>query len=300
MTTSKILMGTGGLLLLVALATPGCATKKFVRTQVGTVDQRVSDVDKKQSEALANLEGKEQKDVSRVEERAMGAENKANDAARAAQVADQKATQADQTARNANDLAQQDQSRIGDVQRAVADIDKFKLVSSQDVLFGFGKATLTDDGKAKLDSLLQSTQNAPRYVVEVEGFTDRTGSSEYNLALSRRRADAVVRYMVDHGIPLRNVHMIGLGEMTKDQMTASAAPGAQAPMAGTEEPKMTRRAMRKEMRRVVINLYQPETPLSASANTPPQMSDQSMPQQPATTDSNQSSNTDSQQTPSPR
>ncbi len=225
MTTSRILTGTGGLLILVALATPGCATKKFVRTQVGTVDQRVSDVDKKQTEALANLEGKEQKDVSRVEERAMGAENKANEAARAAQVADQKATQADQTARNATDLAQQAQSRIGDVQRAVADIDKFKLVSSEDVLFGFGKATLTDDGKAKLDSLLQATQSAPRYVLEVEGFTDRTGSKEYNLVLSRRRADAVVRYMVDHGIPLRNIHMIGLGEMTKTGTMAAGGSG---------------------------------------------------------------------------
>ncbi len=224
MTTSRILTGTGGLLILVALATPGCATKKFVRTQVGTVDQRVSDVDKKQTEALANLEGKEQKDVSRVEERAMGAENKANEAARAAQVADQKATQADQTARNATDLAQQAQARIGDVQRAVADIDKFKLVSSEDVLFGFGKATLTDDGKAKLDSLLQATQSAPRYVLEIEGFTDRAGSKEYNLVLSRRRADAVVRYIVDHRVPLRNIHMIGLGEMTK---TGTMAAGGQ-------------------------------------------------------------------------
>jgi outer membrane protein OmpA-like peptidoglycan-associated protein len=274
---------------LVALATPGCATKKYVRTQVGTVDQRVSDVDKKQTEALASLDGKEQKDVSRVEERAMSAENKANDAARAAQVADQKATQADQTARNANDLAQQDQARIGDVQHAVADIDKFKLVSSEDVLFGFGKATLTEDGKAKLDSLLQSSQSAPRYVVEVEGFTDRTGPQEYNLALSRRRADAVVRYMVDHGIPLRNIHMIGLGEVTKTNMMAASG---QAATAGTEEHKLTR----KEMRRVVINLYQPETPLSASANAPQSqpMNQPDMQSQPTTTSS------DAQAAPSPR
>ena len=102
MLNSRTLLGTGGLLLLVALATPGCATKKYVQQEVGTVDKRVSDVDKKQAEAVANLDNKEQKDVSRVEERAMSAESKANDAAKAAQVADQKAVQASQDAHAAS------------------------------------------------------------------------------------------------------------------------------------------------------------------------------------------------------
>lgn len=292
MTISRTLVGASGLLMLVALATPGCATKKYVRTQVGTVDQRVSEVDKKQAEAVANLEGKEQKDVSRVEERAMGAENKANEAARAAQVADQKATQADQTARNATDLAQQAQTHITDVQHAVQDIDKFKLVSSEGVLFPFGKDTLTSDGKAKLDSVVQQAQGMPRYVIEIAGFTDRTGPREYNLALSRRRADAVVRYMVDHGVALRRIHMIGLGEISRTGTTMMASS-----QAAGEPQKLTR----KEMRRVVVNVYQPETTLSASSSAPQsqQMNQQNMPPQGAQTD-NPSGTTDTQQPPSPR
>jgi outer membrane protein OmpA-like peptidoglycan-associated protein len=255
--------------MVVALATSGCATKKYARQQAGAVDQRVSEVDKKHTEAIAALDAKEQKDISRVEERAMGAENKANDAARAAQAADQKAGQAGDSAKNATDLAQQAQSRIGDVSHAVADIDKFKLVSSDGVLFGFNKANLTDEGKAKLDSLLGNTQSMPRYIIEVQGYTDRTGPRDYNLALSRRRADTVVRYLVDKGVPLRRIHMIGLGYEAQPAMGDTQMAANQAAMAGQQPaapdttaaaPKMTK----KEMRRVVVNIYAPETTLSAS------------------------------------
>jgi OOP family OmpA-OmpF porin len=259
MTSSKLIWGASGL-LLVALATPGCATKKFVRTQVGTVDQRVSEVDKKQTTALSNLEGKETKDVSRVEERAMTAENKANDAARAAQQADQHAQAADQTARNATDLAQQAQNRVGEVSQAVQNIDNYKLQTTQDVLFGFNKATLAREGQEKLDQIVQQSQGMPRYVVEISGFTDRTGPRDYNLALSRRRADTVMRYLVDHNVPLRRIHMIGLGEVPKDTM-AMAGGNATAPEPST-------RLTRKEMRHVVVNLYAPETTLAASSNAP--------------------------------
>ncbi len=293
MTISKTLVGASGLLMMVALATPGCATKKYVRQQAGAVDQRVSDVDKKHTEALSNLEAKEGKDVSRVEERAMGAENKANEAARAAQAADQRAGQAGEAAQNATNLAQQAQTRIGEVSTAVQNIDNFKLVTSDGVLFAFDKATLTKDGKAKLDSLAQNAQGMGRYVIEVQGYTDRTGSRDYNLALSRRRADAVVRYLVDKGVPLRRVHMIGLGyetpsvgqtAMASDQMAAGTA----------ETPKMTR----KEMRRVLVNIYAPESTLSASTGSP--QSQQMGTQGAGTAAPAPPAQTDQQSAPSPR
>ncbi|HXN47593.1 MAG TPA: OmpA family protein [Bryobacteraceae bacterium] len=228
--------------MLVALATPGCATKKYVQQQVGTVDKRVSDVDKKQSEAVANLDNKEQKDVSRVEERAMSAESKANDAAKAAQTADQKAVQAGQDAQAANGLAQQATTKVADVQHQVEVYDNFKVASTQDVLFGFNKATLTDEGKAKLDTVVQAAQAVTRFHIEVQGYTDQVGSSAYNIGLSARRADAVVRYLVDKGIALRRVHTIGLGATPK---TANLG--------------------KKEMRHVTVNLLVPDAAMSASA-----------------------------------
>jgi outer membrane protein OmpA-like peptidoglycan-associated protein len=53
-----------------------------------------------------------------------------------------------------------------------------------------------------------------RFFIAVEGFTDKSGSAEYNEALSRRRADAFVEYLVgSHDIPIYRIHMVGLGKM---------------------------------------------------------------------------------------
>ncbi|MGD0199546.1 MAG: OmpA family protein [Bryobacteraceae bacterium] len=241
MTTARLLMGASGL-LIVALATPGCATKKYVLQQTGVVDARVSEVSKKQTEALANLERKEGTDISRVEERAMTAETRANEAARAAQQADQHAGEAGTAARGAADAAQQAQTHVGQVQKemesAVENIDNYQLSSSNEILFGTNRATLTAEDKTKLEQIAQQVQGLKRYALEIQGFTDHTGPADYNLGLSTRRADVVMRYLVDHGVPLRRVHVIGLGPAPKTE-------GA------------TTRATRKQMRRVNVNIYVP-------------------------------------------
>jgi outer membrane protein OmpA-like peptidoglycan-associated protein len=223
--------------MMVALSSTGCATKKFVQEQVNPVQQRVEAVDKKQTEALASLDAKEQKDISRVEERAVTAESKANDAARTAQQADSKAAQAADAARSANALAQADQAKIGDLTLEFQNMDNLKLSATENVLFGLGKAALTDEAKAKLDQIVQQTASLSRYVLEVEGFTDKTGSKEFNLVLSARRADAVMRYLVDKQVPLRRIHMLGLG------VDQAAAEGESTP------------ATRKEARRVMVKVW---------------------------------------------
>ncbi|HEV7798804.1 MAG TPA: OmpA family protein [Pyrinomonadaceae bacterium] len=74
------------------------------------------------------------------------------------------------------------------------------------VNFRNGSAVLSADSKAKLDELATKALNAKGYVVEVSGFTDASGSLERNRALSQRRADTVIRYLVEnHQIPLRRI-----------------------------------------------------------------------------------------------
>src|SRR5205807_9988062 len=54
--------------------------------------------------------------------------------------------------------------------------------------------------------------NLKRFTVVVEGFTDHIGSPEFNNVLSRRRASAVVNYLVTkHNIPVYRISMLGLG-----------------------------------------------------------------------------------------
>ncbi|MFN2493398.1 MAG: OmpA family protein [Pyrinomonadaceae bacterium] len=74
------------------------------------------------------------------------------------------------------------------------------------VNFRVGSAILSRDSKAKLDEVATKALNAKGYVLEVSGFADASGSVERNRALSQRRADAVIRYLVEnHSIPLRRI-----------------------------------------------------------------------------------------------
>ena len=87
----------------------------------------------------------------------------------------------------------------------------------QDVLavnFKVGSAVLSADSKSKLDEIATKALNAKGYVVEISGFADATGSVARNRQLSQRRADNVIRYLVEnHQIPLRRiVTPYGFGE----------------------------------------------------------------------------------------
>jgi len=74
------------------------------------------------------------------------------------------------------------------------------------VNFRTGSAVLSADSKSKLDELATKALNSKGYVLEVSGFTDTTGSVARNRALSQRRADTVIRYLVEnHQIPLRRI-----------------------------------------------------------------------------------------------
>jgi OOP family OmpA-OmpF porin len=81
------------------------------------------------------------------------------------------------------------------------------------------RKTLSDEAKAQLDSFLQSLDGLSRYVVEIQGFTDKTGSAVYNDGLSQERAEAVARYLASHKVPLRNITMLGTGVAEGEQKT---------------------------------------------------------------------------------
>jgi OOP family OmpA-OmpF porin len=230
-------MAVIALVIVAALSTASCATKKYVRNQVTPIDQRVTQVNQaanQNKESIAKLGEKEETDISRVSELAMTADNAAKDAAGAAKQADQKASDAQTMAHNVGDrVTQVDQS----LRNSLEKIDNFQLVSTETVLFRFNNSTLTTDAMEKLDAAVQSVVNLQHYVIEVQGFTDTTGSRSHNLALSQRRADAVVRYLIaKHHIPLYRVHVAGMGE--------------EAP-AGNNQT----RAGRQENRRVEVKLF---------------------------------------------
>jgi outer membrane protein OmpA-like peptidoglycan-associated protein len=194
----------------------GCATKKHVREVVAPVETRVGAVEKKTTDQASAI-GEIENNVSRVDERAMDADKKAVAAGQAAAQAQQRADSAQSRAEaaagsadKANQVAESTRARIGSL---VENIDNYKLVSTESVLFGLNKHELTDEAKQQLDAAVQKIQGSKNFVLEIQGFTDATGAANTNLALSQRRADSVVRYLtMQHNVPLRKINVLGLGE----------------------------------------------------------------------------------------
>jgi len=88
----------------------------------------------------------------------------------------------------------------------ISSLDDYVPQETAAVNFKLGSAVLTADGKSKLDAIATKALNSKGYVLEVTGFADATGNTERNRALSSRRADSVIRYLVEqHQIPLRRI-----------------------------------------------------------------------------------------------
>ena len=88
----------------------------------------------------------------------------------------------------------------------ISSLDDYEPQTVAAVNFKIGSAVLLPDSKTKLDDIATKALNAKGYVLEVSGYTDTTGSVERNRLLSTRRADAVIRYLVEnHNIPLRRI-----------------------------------------------------------------------------------------------
>jgi outer membrane protein OmpA-like peptidoglycan-associated protein len=77
--------------------------------------------------------------------------------------------------------------------------------------FGFDSAILPSSSHAMIDRIAQLMKESPEVKLRVEGHTDAAGSAEYNISLSRRRAAAVIKYLMDNGVDASRLMMVGKG-----------------------------------------------------------------------------------------
>jgi peptidoglycan-associated lipoprotein len=82
------------------------------------------------------------------------------------------------------------------------------------VLFGFDKSNLSEEAKAALDTFCEGIKAANKNIyIEIQGHTDSSGTSEYNMRLGQARAERVMRYLhTKHGIPLHRLNTFSYGE----------------------------------------------------------------------------------------
>jgi outer membrane protein OmpA-like peptidoglycan-associated protein len=95
---------------------------------------------------------------------------------------------------------------VNETNDRISALDDYVPQTTTAVNFKVNSAVLTADAKAKLDDLATKALSTKGYVIEIAGFTDSTGGVGKNRLLSQRRADSVIRYLVEnHQIPLRRI-----------------------------------------------------------------------------------------------
>jgi outer membrane protein OmpA-like peptidoglycan-associated protein len=206
--SGKGLILTAAIAIIVALAAPGCATKKYVSQQVNPVNQKLNQYQKETTGKIAWLTNKQQNDISQVNERIATTDQKVAEVSNAVQAAQGTASRAMEAADSNKVQIEANSTEI----TKVANSMNYQLVQTSEVLFAFNKANLTSQAKTELDSIVAKIQSMPRAVIELAGFTDPRGTDRFNLELSRRRAYAVQRYLVERNVPARSIHIVGFGK----------------------------------------------------------------------------------------
>ena len=100
---------------------------------------------------------------------------------------------------------------------------------SADALFGFDQSTLRPEGTRALDAFARDLRGVQYESIKVVGHTDRLGAAGYNEGLSRRRADAVAKYLAGTGLPASRMSSSGAGESQPVTSAADCRGNTQTP-----------------------------------------------------------------------
>ena len=179
--------------------TTACATKKFVRGQVGEVNTKVETLSgslEQQQERIRQNESK----IGEVDQKADAANRAASDAAAAAKAADTRVTAVSEEA--------------GRIDKAIKRLVYEVTLTEDKGGFKFGQAQVPDEVKAEVDTLVQTLKADPKGAfIEIEGHTDNVGGKAFNERLGMLRAEEVKRYLYEqHQVPLHKMNVISYGE----------------------------------------------------------------------------------------
>jgi peptidoglycan-associated lipoprotein len=186
-------------LALALSGTTACATKKFVRTNVGEVNDKVDTLSKSVEENQERTKANEAR-IGEVDQRVAQA--------------DQKAVQAGSRADAAYTAAEAVNTRAEAIEKASKRLVYEVVLSEDKGNFKFGKAVMPDEAKAELDQLVQKLKAEPNGAfIEIEGHTDSAGDPTTNYRLGLERAENVKRYLYEqHQVPLHRINVISYGE----------------------------------------------------------------------------------------
>ncbi|HET9705974.1 MAG TPA: OmpA family protein [Vicinamibacterales bacterium] len=194
---------TVGVIVAAMSVAPACATKKFVRTSVGEVNEKVGTMGKSLEETQERVRVAEGR-ITETDAKAVAAGESAARANTAAGEAANRATEVGRTA----------EARAAGIEAEARKLIFETVLSEDQGQFRLGRAELPEAAGSALDNMVNTLKADKKAVwVEIEGHTDNTGDKVYNERLGLARAEAVKRYLYEkHQIPLHKINVISYGE----------------------------------------------------------------------------------------
>jgi outer membrane protein OmpA-like peptidoglycan-associated protein len=165
-----------------------------------SIDSRVAPAEDRLSQAEENAQR-----VSGQIDELMAVSNAARGGAKAAQ----------ESADAAQNTANAAVAGVNATNQRITSMDDYVVQSTATVNFKVGSAILSPEGKQSLDTVAQAATGLKGYTIEITGFASADGDAKANKALSQRRAQAVIDYLVEtHNVPLRRIGTsYGFGEL---------------------------------------------------------------------------------------
>ena len=201
----KIMFAVSCIAVTLAVA-PACATKKFVRTEVSQVNDKVTTMGKSLEDTQERVRVAETR-IGEVDTKAAAAGQSAQQAQTAAQAAQGTGNQAIEVGKSAVAKAEA-------VEASTRKLIFETVLTDDQAKFKSGIAKLSDEAKAALDQMVAQVKSQKSAIwVEIEGHTDSAGPATFNEQLGLARAEAVKRYLYEqHQVPLHKMNAISFGE----------------------------------------------------------------------------------------
>lgn len=209
------ILGTSAVLALLIGGT-GCASRGYVRTQVGesanALSARIDD----------NREGIErtQQDLARVEtvseeatETNLTQDRQIRETQAQIQTAQSAIASVRTVAETAGRVAGSADDRSTMLVRMFEDRGRLGIGESHEIYFAFGSATIDDTHAVALEAVRDHLKQDPDAILVLEGRTDSTGDPLFNEQLGQKRVDATKNYLVlEMGVPVYRIHGFSYGE----------------------------------------------------------------------------------------
>ena len=91
-------------------------------------------------------------------------------------------------------------------------INKFPVITIEDMLFDFNKSTIKSSNNNILDRLTEVIQDNKKYNIQIVGYTDNVGEIKYNQILSEKRAETIFQTLIEGGVSAERMSFSGKGE----------------------------------------------------------------------------------------